>query len=92
MGDKRETDGLSDTLEQLFPIPEALADGTLWAERVEIEMPLEMIVRTGDEGIEGIETSAPTQTFSTSLLPTFHRMRVVLVAEEPGQNEADGGR
>lgn len=82
--DDFEPGGIAETLEQL--VPEENQAAGLVAERLVVDMPLELYVRQQPGGSLRIETSAPTQRIRTSVLPVFHRMRVVMQAE-PGEGQ-----
>jgi hypothetical protein len=51
-------------------------------ERVEVDLPLEVRVARDDDGALTVSATAPTQTFRTSVLPVFHRVRVTIEAED----------
>jgi hypothetical protein len=70
--------GLADMLGQLLPPAEGV--GWLRPERLEIDMPFELRVGAGDDGLV-LEASAPTQVFRTTVMPTFHRIQIHLEVE-----------
>ena len=72
-------DRLAETICKLIPPPQ---DGLVpvWAESIDVDMPIEVLVELAD-GHLIIGASAPTQGFTTRLMPTLHRARFRIVAE-----------
>ena len=79
LDDEQRPGGLAETVEQLLPPTDQSA--RLWAERVEIEMPIELYVRQSEGHALSIEASAPSQRIRTSILPVFHRLHIVIEAD-----------
>jgi len=49
---------------------------------VELDLPVELEVRIGDDGRPRIGASPPTQIVETSVMPVLHRLAVRIDAEE----------
>jgi hypothetical protein len=72
---------LGDVIDELVPeSPEGPV--RIRTERVEVDLPLEVRVERDAEGALTISATAPTQTFRTSVLPVFHRVRVSIEPED----------
>ena len=66
---------LGDVIDELVPeSPEGPM--RIRTERVEVDLPLEVRVGRDAAGALTVSATAPTQTFRTSVLPVFHRVRV----------------
>ena len=71
---------IRDTIVELVNQPPIVGDGP-FAQRIsmtaiEIELPLELDVGRDDEGGLAIGSTPPLYLLKTSVLPSFHRMRV----------------
>jgi hypothetical protein len=72
-------DGLAETILSLVPAAAQQPPG-FHAERLRVDMPLELYVRQHDGQLH-IESSAPTQLVATTVLPVFHRVSLVMQAD-----------
>lgn len=55
-------------------------DVELIASSLEIEMPIEVDVLAGDEGVI-IGSAPPTQTVETSFMPVFHQVKLIITKD-----------
>ena len=79
LDDELRPGGIAETVEQLIPATDP--HSRLWAERLDIDMPIELYVRQSAGQPLTIETSAPSQRIRTSVLPVFHRLHIVIEAD-----------
>lgn len=73
-------DRLAETIRKLLPPAEARLS-SIWTESIDVDMPVEVLVGS-QSGELVIGVSAPSQGFTTRVMPTFHRARLRLVADE----------
>ena len=72
---------LAEMLDELVPVPPE-GPVPIRTDEVYLDLPLEFrVARVGVLGL-AVAASAPTQTFRTSVMPVFHRLRAVIVAED----------
>jgi hypothetical protein len=72
---------LSEMIDNL--IPEAPLNGQqLWVDGMVIDLPFELHVRQNKTGELAIEATAPTQTYETTIMPVFHRVKVHIIIGE----------
>ncbi len=51
-------------------------------ERATLDLPIELDVRSGDDGRVEIISAPPTQHVETTYMPVFHRIRLTVTADE----------
>lgn len=95
----RESDDLLDDLPpvDLIPFGDFLAglvaldpqvgddQMTLWVERMNLELPVELGIGWDERGQLAVEASPPTQHLATSVLPVFHQLRVAFARDDERQ-------
>jgi len=71
---------LAEMLQHLVPeLPATLEP--VHVERMTVSLPVELYVRGRGEGSQILETSAPCQSFVTSVMPVLHRLELRIVAD-----------
>lgn len=70
----------------------AAGEGALVADRVELDVPVELDVTSAGGRVSSLGMSGPTQMVETTVMPVFHRLRCRIegVASEAVEGEGDG--
>lgn len=87
------TDLISSSLGAVSEIILGLADlsdsealnGIVRTTEVALDLPIELEVRYGDDGVLLIDIAPPTQQVETSVMPVFHRLMIQVGIEDAVQ-------
>jgi hypothetical protein len=71
---------LADIIDEMLPKPPGEGE-QIWVEGFAMDLPFEIYVRASEDNTVSLDASLPSQTFETSLMPVFHRVKLRIVAE-----------